>query len=311
MITQSQNGVPSVHQKNEELANTLVRLKEMKLVDIVEGDPNLFTAVLLAGIARRDLCISTSLPIARAVERIGSLVCRSCVVIQCSRSSTWKSIASQLRSDQLTIFQDLSVLPPDVQSVVLEALVRRRFKLEGQFHDLYRFIAVAIISPHSWPALTRYFRDHFLLSHRQESEPAVVESPTGMRIDLVQAFIASTTERIPRMVVSVDIKRYMQDLVVFLRTHRLVRKGVSPRAVQDFDFLVRALSVLHGYDFVTPSIVVIAARKVFPLRLEMCEVTDEPSISYGGDIKLLRQWMKKWDQELIVEDVLSSVAPPI
>lgn len=108
-----------------------------------------------------------------------------------------------------------------------------------------------------------------------------------------------------------DIRQYMQDIVLFLRNHRLVSKGVSPKSVKDFEFLVRMLSVLHDYDFATPSLVAIAAKKLFPFRIQVCHPIDEPTLKYGGDIKIVAQWMKKWDSELIVEDIINCVPPPL
>lgn len=39
--------------------------------------------------------------------------------------------------------------------------------------------------------------------------------------------------------VGIEIKRYMQDLIVFLRMHRAVSGGISARATKDFEELVR------------------------------------------------------------------------
>ncbi|ANB13943.1 Uncharacterized protein YKL098W [Sugiyamaella lignohabitans] len=122
-----------------------------------------------------------------------------------------------------------------------------------------------------------------------------------------QNLLSSMADKIPLITIAANIQRYMQDIVVALRTHRLVRSGVSPQAVKDFHYLVRALSVLHDYEFVTPSIVSISARKLFPLRIQLCEPTDEPSLSYGGDIDLVTQWMNKWDEDLVIEEILANV----
>jgi hypothetical protein len=50
-------------------------------------------------------------------------------------------------------------------------------------------------------------------------------------------------DRIRRMaddvVVSTEVRRYMLDLVVFLRMHRAVGGGVSARATRDFELLIR------------------------------------------------------------------------
>lgn len=124
-------------------------------------------------------------------------------------------------------------------------------------------------------------------------------------------YLQTMRQRMKSLTIIADIKRYMQDIVVFLRTHRLVRKGIPTKAVKDFDLLVRTLCILHDYEYATPSIVAIAARKVFPLKIELCHPEDEPTLNYGGDINIITNWLKKWDQSLIIEDVLNSVEPPL
>lgn len=119
------------------------------------------------------------------------------------------------------------------------------------------------------------------------------------------------SEKMSKVVIVPEIKVYMQDIVVFLRTHRLVRKGVSPKAVKDFDRLLRTFCVLHGTLYATPSLVALAARKIFPLKLEICIPQDEPTLHYGSDIKLLSKWVSKWDQEMVIDDVLNNVMAPL
>lgn len=103
----------------------------------------------------------------------------------------------------------------------------------------------------------------------------------------------------------------MQNIVVFLRNHRLVRKGVSPKAVKDFDRLLRAFCVLHGTLYATPSIVAVAARKIFPLKIELCQPSNEPTLHYGSDVNLLNKWVLKWNSEMVIDDVLNSVSAPL
>lgn len=119
------------------------------------------------------------------------------------------------------------------------------------------------------------------------------------------------SDKISQVVVVPEIKVYMQSIVVFLRTHRLVRKGVSPKAVKDFERLLRAFCVLHGTMYATPSLVALAARKIFPLKLELCAVEDEPTLHYGSDINLLTKWVSKWNVEMVIDDVLTNVVAPL
>lgn len=127
----------------------------------------------------------------------------------------------------------------------------------------------------------------------------------------VQTYINDMRCAMDKVTIVDDVYGYMQDLCVFVRTHRLVSRGLSPRAVQDFERLVRAICILHDYRFATPSLVAVCARKIFPLKIQVCKPYDEPSLNYGGDIDLVEPWMAKWDEALIVEDVLSNVAPPV
>lgn len=131
---------------------------------------------------------------------------------------------------------------------------------------------------------------------------------------VTEAMIDEVVAELGRTVVIPEVKVYMQDIVVFLRTHRLVQSGraVSPKAVKDFDKLVRILCVVRGGDYATPSLVAAAARKLFPLKVDMCRGPElEPTLHYGSDIKLVTQWMRKWDAELIIEDVLNIVPAPL
>lgn len=67
--------------------------------------------------------------------------------------------------------------------------------------------------------------------------------------------------------INVDIVVYIRDIVVGIRTHRLVHSGLTSRASQDLVLVVKALSALFRREYVTPDLVSIAAEKVFSHRL--------------------------------------------
>jgi MoxR-like ATPase len=72
---------------------------------------------------------------------------------------------------------------------------------------------------------------------------------------------------INRVNVNVDIIIYIRDIVVGIRTHRLVHCGLTARASQDLVLVVKALTALFKREYVTPDLVSIAAEKVFGHRL--------------------------------------------
>ncbi|CAN6665162.1 hypothetical protein TRVA0_036S01288 [Trichomonascus vanleenenianus] len=157
-----------------------------------------------------------------------------------------------------------------------------------------------------------HLKELLFLWYHYELENETSTIPTPQKNELISPdYLVWLRSQARKVTIVADVRRYMQDIVIFLRTHRLVRRGVSTKACRDFDLLVRCLCVLHNYEFATPTLVSIAARKIFPLKIEMCDPYDEPTLQYGGDVQLIAKWMKQWDQELIIESVLEQVDPPL
>ncbi|KAK8154455.1 hypothetical protein BKA80DRAFT_292140 [Phyllosticta citrichinensis] len=123
--------------------------------------------------------------------------------------------------------------------------------------------------------------------------------------------ISSLTKRIPHIRLSSEVRAYLQNIVVFMRLHRAVAGGVSPQATRHFDLLVRALAPLHGLDFVTPSLVALAARKIYPHRIILTTPENERSLQWGSDIEAVRQMLEGVVVEDVIDDVLSQVEVPL
>ncbi len=126
--------------------------------------------------------------------------------------------------------------------------------------------------------------------------------------------------------VSVEVRRYLQDIVVFLRLERGVAGGISPSATPQFELLTkyvkvfgsgeclnfnRCLGTLHGLEYVTPSLVALAARKVYPHRMLLCAPARERSMQYGSDFEAVRQAMDGLTPDDAIEAVLNSVEVPL
>lgn len=190
--------------------------------------------------------------------------------------------------------------------------------------ELPQDIRVIVLQSNDRGAFIDPLKDYLLLRHSLTSDfnsalqnalnAVAAANATGLPVSspaLQPSYFEEFRKRAEKITIVPDIRQYIQDTVLFVRNHRLVAKGVSPKASKDLEFLVRLLCVLHDYDFATPSLVAVAARKLFPFRIEICNPKDEPSLKYGGDIKIVTQWMKKWDTELVVEDVINVVPPPL
>lgn len=73
----------------------------------------------------------------------------------------------------------------------------------------------------------------------------------------------------------------------------------------------RYLAPLHGIDFVTPSLVGLAARKIYPHRITIAAPERERSMQYGSNIEAVKQYMEGLSPEDVIETVLAKVECPL
>ena len=69
----------------------------------------------------------------------------------------------------------------------------------------------------------------------------------------------------------------------------------------------RYLATLHGLGYVTPSLVALAARKIYPHRLLLCNPEKERSLQYGSDLEAVQRVMEALTPDDVIENVLASV----
>ena len=119
------------------------------------------------------------------------------------------------------------------------------------------------------------------------------------------------TDLSKKITVTAEIKAYQQNIVTFLRLHRAVGGTISPRATHHFDILIRSLATLHGLDFVTPSLVGLAARKIYGHRISVCKPENERSMQYGSNLKAVSGLLGTTVAADVIEEVLSAVEVPL
>lgn len=100
-------------------------------------------------------------------------------------------------------------------------------------------------------------------------------------------------------------------MVTFLRMHRAVGGGISPRATQHFNLLVRCLAPLLGVEFVSSSLVSLAAPKIYPHRIAISIAEDERSMQYGSNIAAVSTMLEGITPEQVIEFVLEEVEVPL
>ncbi|KAL4802165.1 hypothetical protein BDV18DRAFT_66825 [Aspergillus unguis] len=106
-----------------------------------------------------------------------------------------------------------------------------------------------------------------------------------------------------------ELVRYQQDIVVFLRLSRAVAGGISARSNIHFAKLAKLLAVIHGIDYLTPSIVALAAKKVFRHRIVVARPEEDRSLQYGSDLEAVKKVLEYATPDTILESVLMLEAP--
>lgn len=109
----------------------------------------------------------------------------------------------------------------------------------------------------------------------------------------------------------IDVARYQMNVVSFLRMHRAVAGGVSPTATKHLEQLTKSLAPLHGLDYVTPSLVQLAARKVYLHRLQIVEPERERSMQWGSELAAVEAVLEGVGPGDVIEDVLGMVTVPL
>ncbi|KAI1135686.1 hypothetical protein F5Y05DRAFT_394174 [Hypoxylon sp. FL0543] len=112
----------------------------------------------------------------------------------------------------------------------------------------------------------------------------------------------------------VEVLRYLMNIITFLRMHRAVAPaggGITPHATKHFEQLSKSLAALHGLDYVTPSLVALAVKKVYPHRIRIVTPERERSMQWGSDLAAVEALLEGVNAEFVIEDVLAMVEAPL
>ena len=110
--------------------------------------------------------------------------------------------------------------------------------------------------------------------------------------------------------VDIDVVRYQMNIVSFLRMHRAVAGGITPTATKHSEQLIKSLASLHGLDFATPSLVSLAAKKIYLHRIRIVHPDKERSMQWGSELAAIEAVLDGVGPEEVIEDVLDMVGIP-
>lgn len=260
------------------------------------------------------------------------------------------SHASQLNIDSRTvanvvIAKNFNHASRDVQIAALELITRRRIYSRTTVHQVPKtFLFVPIVSTETRETrLNDHLNDRISISHHHDADDGFanleeIESHTAVSQDsssehenqldyryskseasnqalsgrhIDHKIIETLREMGKAATMTPEIRRYIQDVVVFLRMSRGVDGGVTPFATMQLVNLAKYLAPLHSIDFVTPSLVALAVRKVYPHRIVIADPCRERSTQWGSRLEDVAVVLKGLTSESVIETVLEDVTCPV
>ncbi|KAH7138768.1 hypothetical protein B0J11DRAFT_515242 [Dendryphion nanum] len=168
-----------------------------------------------------------------------------------------------------------------------------------------------------FPNLKRYLGvehtldDNASLSSVLRTSPYSVEKSKASPTSFSRGELSQLTALISNTKISSEARAYLHNIVVFMRLHRAVAGGISAMATRHFAALAHALAPLHGLSYVTPSLVALAARKVYPHRIVLASPERERSMQWGSSIDAVKAVLDGVTVEDVIEEVLQSVEAPL
>ncbi|MCJ1303069.1 hypothetical protein MMC08_005876 [Hypocenomyce scalaris] len=238
------------------------------------------------------------------------------------------------RIANVIIARELNLADHQVQIQALELLRTNRIFTHTAVYAAPKPFFVVFLLSSSGPHLN----DHVFISHYHDLEdgfPNLEEGPEWVEDDqaslssvvhksvapdalnrgtdplLRSEDIQTLTDLGDAAMVTAEVKQYLQNVVTFLRLHRAVAGGITPRATKHFDLLVKYLAPLHGLEYVTPSLVALAARKIYPHRITITTPDNERSMQYGSDLAAVAAMLEGVTADQVIEEVLAAVEAPL
>ncbi|KAG9237715.1 hypothetical protein BJ875DRAFT_438141 [Amylocarpus encephaloides] len=246
-----------------------------------------------------------------------------------NRSPVAESFTDNKTIANVIIAKNLDEAPKQVQIQALELMRTKRIYTRTSIQPApKRFLFIALLAGGEGPRLTKHLNNHMFISHFHDPEDgfpnleekfddgnstsSVVKRSPGLEYNplLWPRISATEVEQISQLMdqatVSVEVKSYQQHIISFLRVHRAVAGGISATATQHFDKLAKCLAPLHNLSYATPSLIALAARKIYPHRIHIVKPERERSMQWGSDLNAVATLLEGVGPEDVIEDVLGT-----
>jgi hypothetical protein len=213
------------------------------------------------------------------------------------------------------IVNHLDQAPEVVQVQALELIRSKRIFTRSSMQVAPKGLLVIAILSDPGARLIHHLQDLFCMSHfHSENENihhvnGTATQPEAPRFS--KGDIDSLRGEINDIEIIAEIAQYMHNIEVFLRNSRFIKSGVTGAATRHLRKLSRALAPLHGLDFIPPSLVALAARKVYTHRLVLATSANEKSLLWGSDPEAVEEMLRGVTVQDVIEEVLVNVEAPL
>lgn len=219
------------------------------------------------------------------------------------------------RIANVVIAADLDLTDTSVHIQVLELLRTRRVFTRTAMHTAPKdFLFISIMSSPG-ERLTHHLNDMFCMSHFHLSEDGLAYADGLLEKDVAPSLpdvdIRTLREQAQKVRMTGEVASYLHNIVLFMRNSRYITGGVTATATKQLRSLSSALAPLHGLDYVPPSLVVLATRKIYPHRLILATSDTEKSLQWGSDPRAVGRVLENITVEGVIEDVLASFESPL
>ncbi|CAO2655106.1 Nn.00g101700.m01.CDS01 [Neocucurbitaria sp. VM-36] len=244
------------------------------------------------------------------------------------------------RIANIVIAKNLNRASSQVQIQALELMRGKRNFTRTAVHAAPKQFLLVVLNATGTPRLTMHLNDQISISHHHQvddglpnleemqekalasednaSTSSVVHTPSYApekgkppAVLFPPEDLAHLTTLTSQVKISSEVRAYLHNIVVFMRLHRAVAGGISAMATRHFNRLASALAPLHGLDYISPSLVALAARKVYPHRIVITKPENERSMQWGSSLEAVKAVLEGVTVEDVIEEVLQSVEVPL
>jgi hypothetical protein len=219
------------------------------------------------------------------------------------------------RIADVVIAVDLDLANESVQVQMLELIRSKRIFTRTAMHTASKDFMVLSVTSKPGSRLSHHLNDLFCIYHFHSADDGFLHADS-QQIPIPTATFESSEIALLRSLanstmLTPELAAYLHNIVVFLRSSRYISGGVTATATRQLRSIAKVLAPLHGLDYVPPSLITLAANKIYPHRLRLATAETERSLQWGSDPGAVRELLNGITVEWVIKEVIQTVDTPL